>query len=90
MFVGLSNGNIQTFVGFSSNSYATQDGCDFCWLSEQRHRFEWPNGVIKPDEWKGKGAVFGCGLLLNPENVLSIFFTGNGILKGKSPLCSLF
>jgi hypothetical protein len=28
----------------------------------------------------------GCGLLMNPENKLSIFFTGNGILMGQSLL----
>jgi hypothetical protein len=83
--VGLSSETIPdgTCVGELANSYATQDGCDHCWLSEKKHYFEWPNGVIKP-EWTGKGDVLGCGLLLNPENKLSIFFTGNGILMGQS------
>jgi hypothetical protein len=30
-----------------------------------------------------KGEVIGCGLLLNPEKELSIFFTDNGILMGQ-------
>jgi hypothetical protein len=68
-------------VGDIKNCFAIQDGCDFCWLSGEEHDFEWPNGAIKP-EWNGPGVV-GCGLLLNPANELSIFFTGNGILMGK-------
>jgi hypothetical protein len=47
------------------------------------YRFEWPNGAIKP-EWNCIGDVLGCGLLMNPGNELSIFFTGNGILMGPS------
>jgi hypothetical protein len=30
--------------------------------------------------------IVGCGLVLNPANALSIFFTKNGILMGQSPL----
>jgi hypothetical protein len=30
--------------------------------------------------------VLGCGLLLNGENEVSIFFTGNGLLMGKQLL----
>jgi hypothetical protein len=43
--------------------------------------------VIRPataecnDEQLGK--VIGCGLLLNPEDQLSIFFTDDGILSGQ-------
>jgi hypothetical protein len=70
-----------SYVGFEPNSYAI-DGCYFCWLSGKSHHFEWPNGVTKPT-WNGRGDVFGCGLLMSPENKLSIFFTGNGILLGQ-------
>jgi hypothetical protein len=83
-FVGLSNGNIleDSFtVGDSPNSYAIQDDCDYCWLSGKIHHFDWPNDAIKP-EWDGEGDVVGCGLVLNPGNKLSVFFTGNGILMG--------
>jgi hypothetical protein len=59
-------------------------GRDYYWLSEKKHTFEWPNGAIKP-EWNGQGDVVGCGLVLNSEKEVSLFFTGNGILMGKSP-----
>jgi hypothetical protein len=51
-------------------------------LSGKSHPFEWPNEAIKP-KWNDQGDVIGCGLLLNPENEVSIFFTGNGILMGQ-------
>jgi hypothetical protein len=38
--------------------------------------------VTEP-EWNGPGDVFGCGLLMSPQNKLSIFFTENGILIGQ-------
>jgi hypothetical protein len=50
--------------------------------SEKACEFEWPNGVKVVPEWTCPGNVTGCGLLLNPENKLSIFFTLNGILLG--------
>jgi hypothetical protein len=49
------------------------------------HHFEWPNGAIIPKSID-KGEVMGCGLLLNPEKGLFIFFTSNGILLGPFPL----
>jgi hypothetical protein len=87
IFVGLSNGNVPYWspVGCFPTSFAIQDGCDYCWFSGKSHHFEWPNDAIKP-EWKGIGDVYGCGLMLSPENELSIFFTGNGILMGQLPL----
>jgi hypothetical protein len=50
--------------------------------SGKAYEFEWPNGV---NVLKSKGSwnVTGCGLLLNPANELSIFFTLNGILIAK-------
>jgi hypothetical protein len=45
--------------------------------------FEWTNGTNGLPKRNGPGNVTGCGLLLNPANQLSIFFTLNGILLGK-------
>jgi hypothetical protein len=47
----------------------------------QRHVFEFPEGVIRP-EVKQTGNVYGCGILINPGDKLTIFFTQNGILSG--------
>jgi hypothetical protein len=69
----------------SPNSYGIRYIRDYCWLNGNLHTFEWPNDAIKP-EWKGTGDVYGCGLMLSPENELSIFFTANGILMGQLPL----
>jgi hypothetical protein len=87
ILVGLSSGNIPngSIVGYLQNSYAIGEGSKYCWLSGQSHLFEWPNGAIGP-KWNGRGDVFGCGLLLNAENEVSIFFTGNGLLMGQFPL----
>jgi hypothetical protein len=84
MFVGLFNGNMRdgSFVGFLSNSYAINDYSDYCWLSGKSHPFEWSNRALRP-KWKGPENIIGCGLLLNSENALSIFFTENGILMGQ-------
>jgi hypothetical protein len=71
------------FVGELPNSYAIEDGSDYCWISGKTHKFEWPNGTTKP-EWNGLGDVVGCGLVLNPAKELSLFFIGNGILMGQS------
>jgi hypothetical protein len=86
MLVGLSSGNIPdgSIVGLLPNSYAIPYGYGFCWLFQEAHYFEWPNDAIKP-KWNGRGDVLGCGLVLNPANELSIFFTGNGILMGQFP-----
>jgi hypothetical protein len=45
-----------------------------------KHELElkWPHGTIK-----SKGDVCGCGLVLNSDNKLSIFFTGNGLPQAK-------
>jgi hypothetical protein len=32
---------------------------------------------------KDDGNIYGCGLLLDPDNQLAIFFTLNGILLGE-------
>jgi hypothetical protein len=84
--VGLSSGNIpdDSCVGVSPNSYSIQNGSTSCWLAGEKHPIKWQNGAIKP-KWNGKGDIAGCGLVLNPENELSIFFTENGILMGQFP-----
>jgi hypothetical protein len=38
-------------------------------------------GIIRP-EVKDTGNVIGCGILINPDDKLAIFFTLNGILIG--------
>jgi hypothetical protein len=90
--IGLSNGNIPhgSFLDGSSNSYANIGyDADSCWLSGRLHYFELADGAIKP-KWNRRGErnedVLGCGLLLNSKNKLFIFFTGNGIMMGQSPL----
>jgi hypothetical protein len=57
-----------------------------CWLAGEPHQFELPEGVVQP-KWKSNGSnVFGCGLLLDPEDKVAIFFTLNGQLMGESVL----
>jgi hypothetical protein len=87
MIVGLSNGNIQenTLLGSTLETYGIHYDDEFlfrfCFIGGKKHPVEWPDGVIVP--WDDQGGVIGCGLLLNPKNELSIFFTINGILMGQ-------
>jgi hypothetical protein len=87
-YVGLS-GAIpdNSLIGGYSNSYAMpiighHHHCYGCLLAGERHRFELPEGAIQP-EMKQFGNVFGCGLVLDPDNNLAIFFTLNGKLLGE-------
>jgi hypothetical protein len=41
-----------------------------------------PMGV-RPEPRNAQGNVFGSGLLMDPDNKLTIFFTLNGILLGE-------
>jgi hypothetical protein len=72
--------------GLSSNSYAIVTPIPN-WniykfrLAGQRHRFEFPAGVIRPEK-KETGNVIGCGILLDSDDKLTIFFTVNGLLIG--------
>jgi hypothetical protein len=90
-FVGLSDGqNCDGFsLGITPNSYCISDGGIYYYMSGVGEcRFEWQNGVFP--KLIGPGNVAGCGLVLNPKNKLSIFFTWNGILLGNIvPLCLL-
>jgi hypothetical protein len=53
-----------------------------CIISGKCLFFEWPAGTIKPILY-GCWDVFGCGLVLSPDEKLAIFFTTNGVLMGK-------
>jgi hypothetical protein len=51
-------------------------------LDGTEHYFELPEGAIRP-HYSYHLNVFGCGLVLDPENNLAIFFTLNGQLLGE-------
>jgi hypothetical protein len=55
---------------------------DFCFIDGKKHEFEWPDEAVKPKSPNCED-VIGCGLLLNPENKLAVFFTRNGTLMGQ-------
>jgi hypothetical protein len=76
------------YVGFAGDGpnlnhlyHFFRSGYDYYWISGNLHRFQWSNGALGPIS-NGIGDVYGCGLLLSPENKLAIFFTGNGVLLG--------
>jgi hypothetical protein len=74
-----------SWIGKESNSYAISSDFYFfgdCQLAGERHHFELPEGAIQPEE-KEYGNVYGCGLILDPDNNLAIFFTLNGQLLGE-------
>jgi hypothetical protein len=78
---GLSDIPNNSWIGEYSNSYALAipiGGNEYL-LSGEYHFFELPEGTIRP-EMKENGNVFGCGLVLEPDNNLAIFFTLNGQL----------
>jgi hypothetical protein len=85
-FVGISDNAIpdNSLIGQDSNSYAIPCFYVFygCLLAGDRHRFELPEGAILP-EMKQNGNAFGCGLVLDTEDKLCIFFTLNGKLMGE-------
>jgi hypothetical protein len=75
--IGLSEGHMP------ENTYAFSPDSNYFLISGHKHSIEWPSGAIKPT-WKGRGYVYGCGLLLSSDNEFAIFFTGNGRLIGNS------
>jgi hypothetical protein len=87
LLVGLSDGTIPHETAIHAddvkNSFAMVNGNDCYWLNGEEHVFEWPIGAIKPEWKKGLGDVVGCGIMVNREDKLSIFFTGNGKLMGE-------
>jgi hypothetical protein len=52
-------------------------------LARELHQFELPEGGIIPQKKNDATDVFGSGLILDPENKLSIFFTVNGQPMGE-------
>jgi hypothetical protein len=64
--------------------------CEYM-LDGVMHYFELPEGAILQNphgwEWEHRHSiginVFGCGLVLDPEDKLAIFFTMNGMLMGE-------
>jgi hypothetical protein len=84
--LGLSPGAIpdNSWIGEYLNSYAipTNDYFYECWLAGETHHFELPEGGFDLGLPWGSN-VLGCGLVLDPENKLWIFFTLNGKLMGE-------
>jgi hypothetical protein len=83
--VGLSYGAIPDWIGPNSNSYGifiVGHPCYGWWLAGVSHLFELPEGAVE-QEMREYGNVFGCGVVLDPNNNLAIFFTLNGQLLGK-------
>jgi hypothetical protein len=89
--VGITDGEIPPYgwIGQSPNSYAiaitstripNSNNYQFR-LAGLQHHFEFPEGVIRP-EVKETGNVCGCGILMNQDDKMTIFFTFNGILIG--------
>jgi hypothetical protein len=44
-----------------------------CLLAGESHFYELPEGAIRPREERDGTDVYGCGLVLDPEDNLSIF-----------------
>jgi hypothetical protein len=95
--VGFSDGAIpddnNSWIGGYPNSYAIHIAnlyvCNLAGQPEP-HYFELPEGAIRPS-WKCKSInVFGCGLVLDSEDKLCIFFTLNGKLMSELVLEDLW
>jgi hypothetical protein len=72
-------------IGGYANAYAIQINLNDYeyWLAGKCQRFELPEGVLQP-RWEYNSInVFGCGLVMDPENKLCIFFTLDGHLLGE-------
>jgi hypothetical protein len=82
--IGISNGNNSDgfWLDFAKNSYKS-DGAYYYYLPEEEGEFEWPNEVNSEVEYKARGNTTGCGILLDPQNKVAIFFTRNGNLLSK-------
>jgi hypothetical protein len=89
--VGLSDGSIpdNLTVGRYANSYAISTGYfDYgIWLEDFELQYdEMPEGTFEPDWRSDRTTLYGCGLVLDPEDKLFIFFTVNGRLVGELAL----
>jgi hypothetical protein len=90
--VGLSDGVVKLYDAFAPNTQNSQNSFylitnyETGWLGQERHHFGWRQrliGGVEEPKWKHDGDVVGCGLVLDPQNKLAIFFTLNGTLMGK-------
>jgi hypothetical protein len=54
-------------------------------ISTDGRRYEYTEVPVeaRPGPPNVQGNLFGCGLLIDPDNKVSIFFTSNGFLLGK-------
>jgi hypothetical protein len=79
--VGFTDGSIPVPAvdgfGGSPNSYGIAQNNSF-WLSGKK--YQWNDSIRTSGT---RETVLGCGILLNSKNKLAVFFTQNGILKGK-------
>jgi hypothetical protein len=81
----LNPDNFWIWIGQYPNSYAIKiaDSYYECWVAGETHLFELPEGAIEPTWKTGNKNVYGCGLVVDPEDKLAIFFTLNGKLMGE-------
>jgi hypothetical protein len=87
--MGLSNGIPAEgeLIGQYPNSFAITVSTDYhlvwCHLAGEAHIFQLPaDGAIQPKLRDDGMDVYGCGLVMDPNDKLAIFFTLNGILIG--------
>jgi hypothetical protein len=66
-------------LGMSPNSCSFSHYCNSYNLSGVEHRFKGPTLA----QWERNEDVFGCGILLWPDDSMSMFCTLNGILIGQ-------
>jgi hypothetical protein len=72
-------------IGDYQNSYAISTGSNWYRLAGETNLFELPDEAVQPkmrDNGNGRN-VYGCGLVMDPNDKLAIFFTLNGILMGQ-------
>jgi hypothetical protein len=84
--IGLSDGTSKAeCIGEYSNSYSISNG-NFPWMSYslagEHHLYQLPDEAIRPNLWYDCTNVYGCGLVMDPNDKLAIFFTVNGTLWG--------
>jgi hypothetical protein len=85
--VGLSGCKDDSCIraGGDLNYYAIETGTDHkCFLAGKSRGFQLPaDGIRQKHKGSWGNNVYGCGLLVDPNNELAIFFTLNGILMGQ-------